>query len=116
MKLFADESIEKEIVQHLRKENHQVLHVQEIQPGLTDEEVLAKARDAHAILLTHDKDFGSLVFQKKLLTTGVILCRLSDLQTEVKAHLLGKTIRDYSDELQGAFAVLTKDEFRIRKL
>src|SRR2546430_743719 len=108
MKLFADESIEKEIVQRLRKENHQVLHVQEIQPGLADEDVLSKARDAQAILLTHDKDFGSLVFQKKLLTTGIILCRLSDLRTADKADLIVNTIKDYPDERRGAFAVLTR--------
>ena len=116
MRFFADESVESEVVKRLRQEHHEVLHVPEIQPGLPDEDVLARARAAQAILLTHDKDFGALVFQKKYLTTGVLLSRLQDLKAEMKADLMAHAIKTYSDELHGAFAVLTENEFRIRKL
>ena len=116
MKFFADESIECEVVNRLRRQHHHVLHVPEIQPGLPDEDVLARAREAESILLTHDKDFGALVFQKKYLTTGVVLCRLQDLKAERKADLIVEMIIRYAGELPGAFAVLTEDEFRIRKL
>ena len=116
MKFFADESIESEVVKRLRQEQHDVLHVPEIQPGLPDEDVLTRAHTAQAILLTHDKDFGSLVFQKKYLSTGVVLCRLQDLKAARKADLIAEMIRTYSDELHRAFAVLTETEFRIRKL
>ena len=116
MKFFADESIESEVVKRLRQEHHELLHVPEIQPGLPDEDVLAQAREAQAILLTHDKDFGALVFQKKYLSTGIVLCRLQDLKAARKADLIVEMIRTYSNELSGAFAVLTENEFRIRKL
>ncbi len=116
MKFFADESIEHEVVKRLRQDHHQVLHVSEIQPGLNDDDVLARARDAQSILLTHDKDFGALVYQKKYLTTGVVLCRLQDAKAEKKADLIADMIHMYSEELHGAFAVLTESEFRIRKL
>ena len=116
MKLFADESIESEVVQRLRQEHHEVLHVQEIKPGLLDEDVLARARAAQAVLLTHDKDFGALVFQKKYLSTGVILCRLQDLKAARKADLIAEMIRTYPNDLPGAFTVITENEIRSRKL
>lgn len=116
MIFLADESVEIEITERLRQENLQVYSISEIHPGLADEKVLHKARELKAILVTQDKDFGALVFQQKRVTQGVLLIRLPLLRASAKADLIVKTVKSYSREFPGSFAVLTEDEIRIRKL
>lgn len=71
--ILADEGVEREIVERLRLDGHAVSYVAEMDPGISDEDVLALDRDNHAILLTVDKDFGDLVFRNGLVTEGAPL-------------------------------------------
>jgi hypothetical protein len=43
MKILADESVDREIVNRLRKDGHDVDYVAEMSPGIMDEEVLLLA-------------------------------------------------------------------------
>ena len=80
MNLLTDEDIEKQIVERLREDGHEVLYVAEMEPGVSDEAVLMRANEKNALLLTADKDFGELIFhQNLLLSGGVVLLRLSGL-------------------------------------
>jgi hypothetical protein len=45
MNLLADESLDRQIVERLRLDGHEVLYVAELEPGLTDEQVLARANE-----------------------------------------------------------------------
>ncbi len=63
MNFVADENIETSIIERLREDGHQVLSVAEMEPGILDDEVLDRANQASALLLTNDKDFGELVFR-----------------------------------------------------
>jgi predicted nuclease of predicted toxin-antitoxin system len=63
MKLLADESVDQQIVDRLRKDGHEVWYVTEMEPGISDDLVLKKANQEMAILLTANKDFGELVFR-----------------------------------------------------
>ena len=62
MNFLADESVDRQIVDALREEDHAFLYVTEMEPGISDDEVLDKAEKGSAILITADKDFGELVF------------------------------------------------------
>lgn len=68
MNLFADEGVDKPIVVALRDAGYRVWYVAEMSPSLSDEEVLAATRRVDALLLTADKDFGTLVFRLQRLT------------------------------------------------
>ncbi len=61
MNFVADESVDQSIVSRLRVDRHLVEAVSELSPGITDDEVLSRALDKGAVLLTADKDFGELV-------------------------------------------------------
>jgi len=78
---LADENIPSEVATSLTLRGHGVRSMQEFGFGLPDEEVLQKARELGAILLTRDQDFGRLIFEaEKLPPKGVVLFRLpSDL-------------------------------------
>lgn len=67
MKFLADEGVEAQIVARLRLDGHDIEYVAELAPGITDDQVLARANDAVRVLITVDKDFGELVFRLRSL-------------------------------------------------
>jgi predicted nuclease of predicted toxin-antitoxin system len=85
VKIVADESVDKQIVDKLRSQGYDVLYVAELAPGIDDEAVLLQSREWNALLLTADKDFGDLVFRQRLLHSGVLLIRLAGLTPDEKA-------------------------------
>jgi predicted nuclease of predicted toxin-antitoxin system len=60
VKIVADESVDKQIVDRLRVGGHSVVSIAELEPGVDDETVLARSREHHAVLVTADKDLGEL--------------------------------------------------------
>jgi predicted nuclease of predicted toxin-antitoxin system len=61
MKFVADESVDREVLESLRRSGHDVAYIAELDPSLSDEDVLSAAHAAGAILITADKDFGELI-------------------------------------------------------
>lgn len=59
MNCLADESVDRQIVERLRQDGHQVWYVAEMEPGISDEHVLDLANRRKCLLLTADKDFGN---------------------------------------------------------
>ncbi len=70
MNFLADESVDKPIVEGLRRQNYIVGYVAEMDPGISDDLVLDLANREKALLLTADKDFGELVFRLRRLSSG----------------------------------------------
>ena len=116
MNFMADESVDRQIIDQLRKDGYSVWYVTEMQPGLTDDAVLQKANQETAILLTADKDFGELVFRLNRLTHGVILIRLAGISPPKKAEFVSSAIKKHSSEFQYAFSVTTPNAVRIRQI
>lgn len=114
MKLLADENIDLEIIDVLRKEGHQVLAVVEMKPGIGDQHVFDAANQEGAILLTSDKDFGEIVFRQRKISGGVILARLAGLSALKKASLVSLAICKHSEEMPNAFSVISPGAVRIR--
>ncbi len=105
MNLFADESVDRPVVERLRQDSHDVIYVAELAPSITDDEVLRTANDRSAVLVTADKDFGELVFRQAAIHSGVVLLRL--------AGLANATLR--AAELIGSFTVISPGQVRIRR-
>jgi predicted nuclease of predicted toxin-antitoxin system len=116
VKIVADENVDKQIVDRLRANGHEVLFVAELDPGIDDEAVLFRSRQTNAILLTADKDFGELVFRQRLVHAGVLLIRLAGIEPDVKATLVAAMLERHGEELGTGFAVLSERSFRLRKL
>ncbi len=85
---MADKNVDRQIVERLRQDGHEVWYVAEMDPGVSDQEVLTFANNEQAVLLTADKDFGELVYRQELVNPGVILLRLAGLSPDVKAELV----------------------------
>ncbi|MBI2041633.1 MAG: DUF5615 family PIN-like protein [Candidatus Nealsonbacteria bacterium] len=79
LKFLADENVAYRVVEALRKEKFNVSSIYEKKLfGISDERILKLAREEKRIIITHDKDFGSLIHQPYQLHGGVILLRLKN--------------------------------------
>ena len=113
MTFVADEGVDSAIVTKLREE-HDVLYVADMSPGISDDEVLDQANDKQALLITEDKDFGELVFRLGRIHRGVVLLRLNGLSSGLKAKIVAETFRTYGAEMTDAFTVVSHGSVRIR--
>ncbi|MEJ6482317.1 DUF5615 family PIN-like protein [Nostoc punctiforme UO1] len=116
MKFLGDENLDWQIVERLRLDGHETLYVVEMEPGIPDDEVLNLANNEGAILLTSDKDFGELVFRLHRIAAGVVLIRLFGLSPKDRAEIVVNAIKQHTDELLGAFTVISSKTIRIRKM
>lgn len=114
MKLLADEGVDREVVESLRGDGHTVTYIAEAEPGLTDEEVLSRARAQGAILITQDKDFGDLVFRQGLASSGIVLLRLMGLPAVEKGSLVAAALRAHEGLIWRSFTVVSATSIRIR--
>ena len=114
MKLLADESVDRQIVERLRQNGHDVAYIAEMEPGISDEIVLQRANQNEAILVTVDKDFGELTFRQKLIHHGVVLIRLSGLSNQVKAEIVADALRERGAQFMSAFSVISPGMIRVR--
>jgi predicted nuclease of predicted toxin-antitoxin system len=114
MKLLADESVDRPIVERLRTEGHSLLYVAELSPSISDDEVLRLANDEDALLLTADNDFGELVFRQHRVHGGVVLIRLFGISSSLKAEIVAHVFQERAAEMPDAFTVITPGIVRIR--
>ena len=115
MRLLADESVDRAIVDRLRQAGHDVMYVAELAAGLSDDDVLDQANHDHAILLTVDKDFGELVFRHKRIHQGVVLIRILGVTAGLKAEIVSKAFDDHAAEMDASFTVISAGTVRIRR-
>ncbi len=115
MNFLADESVDRQIVEKLRYNGHNVLYIAEIGPGITDEEVLKLSNKAGTLLITADKDFGELIFRQKRFNSGIILLRLAGLQPDDKSIIVSAAVDKYSVAFADAFSVITPRNVRVRR-
>ena len=116
MNFVADESVDRDIVQRLRREGHQVWYVAEMDPGITDDDVLEVANRETALLLTADKDFGEMAFRQRRFSGGIVLMRLAGLSAQRKEDIVADAVSQHAQELPQRFTVITPGLCRIRPL
>ena len=115
MTIVADESVDGRTVEHLRAAGHHVLFIAELEPGIKDREVLRRAVEMDAVLVTADKDFGELVFRQRLPHSGVVLIRLAGLSLEDRAAHVTRSLSECAEGLREYFAVLDERAIRLRR-
>jgi len=116
MKLVIDESIEKQIVDVLKDRGYDIWYISDFERGLTDDKVLDLANSNNAVLITSDKDFGEIVFRKKMISTGILLFRFFGIPNDKKAELASRVLKEHGHEFMHAFTVVTPETIRIRKI
>jgi predicted nuclease of predicted toxin-antitoxin system len=104
VKFVADENLDRQIVDRLRLDGHNVTYIAEIAPGILDETVFERSRETESVLITADKDFGELVFRQHQSMSGILPVRLAGLMAQVKASMVAAAIRDHAHEMPSNFS------------
>lgn len=114
MRFLIDESIEFSLVSFLRRKGFDVASVAKDYQALEDEKILVIARREKRVLITNDKDFGDLIYLRKLPHKGVILFRLKEESVKSKIKLLEKLLKKFPQKIPGRFVVVTETKVRFR--
>jgi predicted nuclease of predicted toxin-antitoxin system len=116
MRWLADECVDAAVVASLRGARHDVSYIAEIASGLTDTEVLQRARDEGRLFLTEDKDFGELIFRFRLAVPGLVLLRIDTTWAYLKWPRLETVLSQIGEGLFGRYVVITETRSRSRPL
>lgn len=115
LRFLADESCDFLVVRALRADGYDVLAVSEYTQRSDDRELIEQSYRENRIVLTEDKDFGSLVFVSQVATAGVILIRFPGNRRETLVQTMRRFIQDKVDEIPGAFVVIQPGHVRISR-
>ena len=115
-RLLADESVHGKIIEALREEEFEVDAIKEESPGISDEEVLDLANQKDALLITQDKDFGTLTYRSGKASNGIILIRRTGMAIAGVIKVLLQLLRTRGAGLFGKFTVINKNKVRIRDM
>jgi predicted nuclease of predicted toxin-antitoxin system len=103
------------MVRTLRGAGHDVSYIADDWRGLRDADILVLARDEGRILITFDRDFGELIFLRRLPTpASVIYLRRRGRSRAIVASALAFLLRAELQELVGRFVVVTGEDIRHR--
>jgi predicted nuclease of predicted toxin-antitoxin system len=113
---LANENIPILSIAHLRHQGYTVHSISEEFPGIDDRDVLKIAVERKAIILTFDRDYGELIYNKKLPTPpGVIYFRFVPFHPQEPAELLLAYLKIKEVDLTNHFNVLDRSKLRQRK-
>ena len=119
MKFLLDQNVSPALVGLLADADHLVEHVRDLgMREAPDDVVLTAAKDAGAVLISSDTDFGELLARSNAAEPSVILLRRQEGRRASQiATLLVANLDAVADDLvAGAFVVLDDDRVRIRTL
>ncbi len=89
MKFLADENFAGASVEWLRNKGVDVTWVAEDTPGISDEQVMNQAIMEKRTVLTHDSDYGELVFKYGFKPSGgLVYFRLNEFEPDEPARIL----------------------------
>ena len=73
MQFLANENIPSKSISILRNAGYDVIAIGEESPGISDRDILNRAQIEHRIILTFDRDYGELIYKKRLMIpAGVV--------------------------------------------
>ena len=117
MVFLANENFPKASHILLREEGYTVYSILEECPGKDDPFVLELARKREAVILTFDRDYGELIYHRKLpIPHGVIYFRFDPITPTEPAHLLLEYLKQSEIAFYNLFSVITRQNLRQREL
>ena len=117
MRLLADENIPLASIQALRAGGHDVLAASEMMAGAPDREVLERAGAEGRAMVTFDRDFGALAFQRGVsVPAGILLLRFVPVTPEEPAAVLLDLLGQSGLTFSGKFTVVDRERVRQRSL
>jgi predicted nuclease of predicted toxin-antitoxin system len=117
MRWLADENIPLARIRRLRATGHDVAAIIEDAPGSDDTVVLAWAVQEGRIILTFDRDYGELIYKRRLLPPlGTVFFRIIPATPEEPAERLLQLLTAPGFSLEGNFTIVESGQARQRVL
>ena len=115
MKFLLDECVAKASAMRLRMIGHDVVRVGSDIRIPNDDDILVLATSEERVLITHDQDFGELVFKKRMRAPfGVVLFRYEPSHPEDVAKRLVLILRSGLYEFKNNLTAVDEDKVRQR--
>ncbi|WP_420387435.1 DUF5615 family PIN-like protein [Roseivirga sp.] len=114
MKFLANENFTAASVNQLKSNGIDVVWITEISPGISDHEIMNFAINENRIILTHDGDYGELIFKHHYRPPGVIYFRLTQFAPAEPSIILTNLIEEEYD-FKNRLTVIDSDSIRERK-
>lgn len=93
---------------------HDVLSVRDVDPKMSDSEILAWGRRESRIIITTDSDFEQIIWMQQRQHCGVL--RLENLPRVKRLQLLQDVLDNFAPDLEaGAIVIATQNKVRIRR-
>lgn len=117
MRFLANENIPRQSIVRLRDSGITVAAVLEDTPGATDRSILRRAADESLVIITFDRDYGSLIYEQQLAPPpGMLYLRFVPRTPVEPAELVLRLINDDKIQLDGKFTVVERERIRQRPL
>ena len=117
MQFLANENVPVASLRRLRAAGHDVASSIEDSPGVKDESVLARAHAEQRIILTFDRDYGELIYRRRLPTpAGVVYFRFAPTTPEEPAERFIELLETGHIILEEQFTVIGRSWIRQRPL
>jgi len=117
MRFLADMGVSQRIVEWLRSEGHDAVHLRDEQlHRLPNGAIFEKAEAERRIILTFDLDFGEIVALSGGRSVSVILFRLHNTRTPHVMDRLKKVLQESASALEdGVIIVVEEARHRVRR-
>ena len=117
MQFLANENFPLKSVYLLREVGHNVASITEDSPGIKDQEVLQRAVNEQRIILTFDRDYGELIYKKRLpIPAGVVYFRFEPVIPEEPARYLLTLLTADQLHWKGKFTIIERGRVRQKPL
>ena len=119
MRFLLDQNVSPVLVGLLVEAGHSAEHLRDLGLSMApDDEVLAAAHQAGAVLVSSDTDFGELLARSNAAEPSVILLRRQEgRRVDDIAALIAANLEALADDLSaGALVVLDNERIRVRSL
>jgi predicted nuclease of predicted toxin-antitoxin system len=113
VKLLADENVHSGVIAKLRAAGFEVEAIAETAPGTPDHLILARSDIGVLSLITYDRDFGDLIFNKNRPTPAVLIySRLGRAEPVFVAERISEVLK--GSPMTGHCYVISKDGVRTK--
>ena len=116
MELLANENIPLASVIYLRSQGFNIKSIGIDHPGISDEEVMDVAIEENRTIITHDSDYGELIFKHGYRpTAGVIYIRIQPSTPTETAHIVESLINNSKFSFAQTLTVVDSNGVRQKK-
>ena len=115
MKFLSDENIARSVIRDLRNAGFDVKDIKEEKLyGLSDRKIVDLALDEERIIITHDRNFGNLIYDDNIKHKGVLFIRYKNQKpANVSNFLLSVLESEISKKFQGALVIISETQINI---